>query len=520
MTPLTTVLTKGRNHMLLAAAALGFAALGGACAMPTGDADTAKESPGAAEAAAVPSTTTRGFKVASTTSKGVLAADGVAGTLRPTGEEGRYELRLVGVGDALTRTAAGATGSLPLDAFLADPALTDRAGVANAVLVVADPALTDQVAYRQVVLNVGDPTYDRAADALVFTATSIGTDEIDRELARVAGVGVYADGRIEAGLDVIDAEDLVATGFTEPHLYLDASGTRVIGECAIIPGTQCPGADLFRSDMANADFRGANLSKVNFAMSTLRGATFDGANVAEAELFRSDLSDTSWRDTDLRGANMHQLTLVGADMTGARATDAQMFRSELNNATLVDADFTRVALQQATIVDADAQRVRMPGSNLFRVDMSGTNFTEALLHDSNLAQTIAHGVRFHGADLSHVDLTHADLRYADLSGADLSYANLAGANLTGANLAGADLTGAVLWLSNLTGANLHGVHWSHTVCPDGMRSHRGCGGAPSPSVRLDVGPRGELDNVGPRAGIVTTATERDYVAPRRNVYSG
>jgi len=448
---------------------------------------------------------------------GVVSISSTVAQLSNTGSDDRFMLSLVGVSPYLNRNDNGQVSSVPISAFVDDPAmLSSRPGVANSVLVAENGE-----GYTQILLHVSRPSWVEHTNTMVFEATTIGTREIGRELSRVAGVGIYGDGQlVETGLD--HPQDWVGHSVVSSTLFLDVSNTRSVGGCPLSPGVSCVGADMFRSDLAAVDFTGANLSGVNFAMSTMRGTVFDKANVSEAELFRSDLSGTSWRDAEIHGANMHQLTLVGADLSGVRGQDVQLFRSELNLATLDDAELTRAALQQATIVDATARRARMSGSNLFRVDMSGTDFSDAVLNDSNLAQTIAHSTRFQNTNLAHTDLTHADLRYTDLSGADLSFANLAGANLTGANLVGANLSGAVLWLADFSGANLSGVTWSNTVCPDGKVASPtvGCGPIHVGVGGGIVGPQysNNTSNVGPRAGIITQATFEDTYR-KRNVYN-
>jgi hypothetical protein len=59
----------------------------------------------------------------------------------------------------------------------------------------------------------------------------------------------------------------------------------------------------------------------------------------------------------------------------------------------------------------------------------------------------------------------AVLRGASLVGVDLRGANLTNADLTKADLTNANLTGA-----NLAGSEITGVRWSHTICPDGIKS--------------------------------------------------
>lgn len=74
------------------------------------------------------------------------------------------------------------------------------------------------------------------------------------------------------------------------------------------------------------------------------------------------------------------------------------------------------------------------------LDLREYTLAKAIIHDSDLSDTILTGVSLRGADISFSSLRNADLRNADLNMADLQFAILDGADMSGANLSGALLS--------------------------------------------------------------------------------
>ncbi|WP_299488135.1 pentapeptide repeat-containing protein [Acaryochloris sp. IP29b_bin.137] len=98
--------------------------------------------------------------------------------------------------------------------------------------------------------------------------------------------------------------------------------------------------------------------------------------------------------------------------------------------------------------------IDLSGSVLEERFMERTNFTKAILRETNFFESVLDGAIFREADLTNASLYFADLDRADLTHAKLIEANLGGASMIGANLTGADLTGADLHGTYLDGANL------------------------------------------------------------------
>lgn len=105
----------------------------------------------------------------------------------------------------------------------------------------------------------------------------------------------------------------------------------MVGDCAIEPQTQCPGAQLTLVSIKGEDLHGANLAEANLHASDLRRVDFTAADLSRADLSDADLSGATLIGADLTGARLKHANLTSADLTGAQVRIAQ-----LNSARLCD----------------------------------------------------------------------------------------------------------------------------------------------------------------------------------------
>ncbi len=82
----------------------------------------------------------------------------------------------------------------------------------------------------------------------------------------------------------------------------------------------CPGCNLEKSDLRQADLVGANLKKAN--------------------LHKADLSHANLRRANLEGANLTGATLLSANLPGANLKGANLTNADFTGANLTKADFT------------------------------------------------------------------------------------------------------------------------------------------------------------------------------------
>ncbi len=93
----------------------------------------------------------------------------------------------------------------------------------------------------------------------------------------------------------------------------------MIGECAILPDTECREADLQEAPLSRADLRRADLREANLF----------GADLRHADLREADLTDANLKNTDLSSSDLR-----GADLTGANLVDANLTKTDFENATV------------------------------------------------------------------------------------------------------------------------------------------------------------------------------------------
>ena len=96
----------------------------------------------------------------------------------------------------------------------------------------------------------------------------------------------------------------------------------------------CPGCNLEKSDLRQADLvaanlKGANLQKADLSRANLRRANLEGANLSGAMLLSANLPGAN-----LKGANLTDADFTGANLTKANFTGAKTGNMILTNAHL------------------------------------------------------------------------------------------------------------------------------------------------------------------------------------------
>lgn len=228
------------------------------------------------------------------------------------------------------------------------------------------------------------------------------------------------------------ALSLVAAAFVALAPAAGATGPVItVGNCRLVPGSQCQGAFL-----VSAQFPGVDLHGINLAGANLQSVNFAGANLTGADLAR----------TDLRHANLSAAKLAGANLTNANLNQAT-----LKGANLEGADLKGAMAQNVILNSADARNARFNSAQMHLVAMAGAD---------------ARGANFEGSVLYAADLQALNAQGANLSRAILSRSLLQGADLGGANLQGADMVDAVYEKTRLTGAATGGA----TIWPSNLKS--------------------------------------------------
>ncbi|HTR74416.1 MAG TPA: pentapeptide repeat-containing protein [Solirubrobacterales bacterium] len=235
-----------------------------------------------------------------------------------------------------------------------------------------------------------------------------------------------------------------ATGAMEPIVI-------TVGNCRLVPGSQCQGAYLVVAHLPGIDLHG-----INFGGAELAGVNFAGADLAGADLRNANLTEANLRGANLKNANLNQATLRGANLEAADLQGAQAQNAILNSANARDADFGSMQMHLVSMTGADARGANFEGSVLYAADLRSMNAQGANLTRANLARSL-------------------------LQGADLSRANLQGADLVDAvydktRLKDAATGGATIWPSNLKSdvPALEGFYEKIDAHLDAYESYGGC----------------------------------------------
>jgi hypothetical protein len=94
----------------------------------------------------------------------------------------------------------------------------------------------------------------------------------------------------------------------------------------------CPGCNLEKSDLRQAELVAANLKGAN-----LKGADLSRANLRRANLEGANLTGAFLLNTNLPGANLKGANLTDADLTGANLTKADFTGAKTSNMILTNA---------------------------------------------------------------------------------------------------------------------------------------------------------------------------------------
>lgn len=94
----------------------------------------------------------------------------------------------------------------------------------------------------------------------------------------------------------------------------------------------CPGCNLGRSDLRQADLVGANLAGAD-----LQGADLSRANLRRANLEGANLRGASLVNANLPGVNLKKANLTNADFTGANLTQADFTGARTDSMNLTNA---------------------------------------------------------------------------------------------------------------------------------------------------------------------------------------
>jgi len=196
-------------------------------------------------------------------------------------------------------------------------------------------------------------------------------------IAMLAGVLVAAP---VAAFDQADLDRLNETGECEG---CDLDGALLAGNN--LAGAQMAGADISNTFIRFQNFSGgdlsgviavdafflestaietvfdnADLTKVGTENSTMRGASFVGATLAEGSIKSTNLRLADFSGADLTDTVFEGATLSGASLVGATLVNVVFDHTGLSDVDMTDADLTGAAFESTDISSVTFCRTTMP----------------------------------------------------------------------------------------------------------------------------------------------------------------
>ncbi len=153
--------------------------------------------------------------------------------------------------------------------------------------------------------------------------------------------------------------------------------------------------------------------------------------------------------TDFRGLNLSMLDFSGARLEGSNLSGAILAHCNFRRTTLDGANLKRAVFYGADLFEASFKGAVLEESLLDKSDGGAADFSGALLRRTTIRNAFLVGAKFTGAFLGDADLSDCDLSHADFSGAFVGSVNFAGCNLAGAVFKGARFKDVMLEATNI-----------------------------------------------------------------------
>ncbi|MEC7983543.1 MAG: pentapeptide repeat-containing protein, partial [Myxococcota bacterium] len=189
--------------------------------------------------------------------------------------------------------------------------------------------------------------------------------------------------KIERGLKQVESKRLQESA--KSRSLQTKNALFAVVPCKRNPGGLCPVTsdpslrldmvDRIMKESADKDFQGVNLqglnlSKINWNGANLTYAQLDYSDFRGADLSNVDFSHASLIGADFTGAKLNNTTLIGADLAGASLENAQ-----LNNTKLQTANLRGVHACGAIFKGVKLSAAWLQGAALWGADLSASNAT-------------------------------------------------------------------------------------------------------------------------------------------------
>lgn len=124
------------------------------------------------------------------------------------------------------------------------------------------------------------------------------------------------------------------------------------------------GHDLQDLNLAGANLRDLDLSRMNLLRVNLEGADLRGADIRRSNLREANLNGADLRKSQLYRANLNRAVLTNANLQGADLYRAYISRADLRNANLQETN-----LGLSTFVSSNLEGVRLSGAQVHGISV-------------------------------------------------------------------------------------------------------------------------------------------------------
>ncbi len=133
----------------------------------------------------------------------------------------------------------------------------------------------------------------------------------------------------------------------------------------------CPSADLKNADLSDSrmwpsNFNGSDLYRVN-----LSGSSFRDSTAVNTRFFEANLTRLDGRKSDFSRSNMMRVVASNADFRGADLTRVDFRKADLRGVDFRDADLANVDFRDADLRGADLRGAQLKAANFKRAKTAG-----------------------------------------------------------------------------------------------------------------------------------------------------
>ncbi|NCT64133.1 MAG: hypothetical protein GPJ03_14330 [Microcystis aeruginosa G13-01] len=220
------------------------------------------------------------------------------------------------------------------------------------------------------------------------------------------------------------------------------------------------GTSFNKANLNHAIFNQANLKGCNFTHANLDNCNFERAIFIRSRFENTNLAYTNWEAAKFKGKLNHFSGYLINDRVRRLLITRNGRDSNFQEAYFEQVDLRNVDLSGSNLNKANFQNALLEGANLANAQALGTDFTGAIIKDTNFENLRIDSKTKFPDDFAEDILDKCILRFQNLNFSKLNLQNLSfkDLDLTGADFSGADIRGC-----SFEGATLENTNFSSVI---------------------------------------------------------